>query len=354
MKRKVLMIIIAILLVGLLALGGFYLLHDKDKEKEVDSNTPKPNKKVTIIDESSNSRPIAVMIDNSEEARKVQSGLQDAYIVYEMINYIDGRTRFLALYKDKEVDKISPIRSARVYHIDYVLENDAVFVHWGFSPQAETAIKTYKINNVNGMTYGSDNELDKIGNNSYFWTANISSINKSHRRFTSTELINKAINKLNYRSTTDKNNLLKYSGNEIDMKSKDNTKEATEIKITYAKDNYIDYKYDSENKVYKRYATGIEHIDHASNNQITVKNIIAYKIKNNTISGDNSSRQELHNIGSGDAYFISNGYVSEIKWQKDCLECQTKYTYQDGSEVIMNDGNTFIQIVPINETIEIS
>ena len=30
----------------------------------------------------------------------------------------------------------------------------------------------------------------------------------------------------------------------------------------------------------------------------------------------------------------------------NCPKCSSEYTYEDGSEVVLNDGNTFIQIVP--------
>ena len=44
----------------------------------------------------------------------------------------------------------------------------------------------------------------------------------------------------------------------------------------------------------------------------------------------------------------------EIKWQKDSRSSKTIYKYLDGTDVIVNDGNTFIQIVPINSNIKIS
>ena len=40
-----------------------------------------------------------------------------------------------------------------------------------------------------------------------------------------------------------------------------------------------------------------------------------------------------------------------IKWKKDSRSSQTKYTYEDGTELKVNDGNTFIQIVPSSGSI---
>ncbi len=37
--------------------------------------------------------------------------------------------------------KIGPVRSARHYFIDYAMENDAIYTHFGQSPQAASDIK---------------------------------------------------------------------------------------------------------------------------------------------------------------------------------------------------------------------
>ncbi len=339
-----LILLVIIILVVIAVLG--IINKDNDTHQNLDnssSGNKEPVKEnISIIDVNSKSRPIAVMIDNSDEARKVQRGLQDAYLVYEIINYADGRTRFEALYKDANVAEIAPIRSARHYHLDYALENDAIFVHWGYSPLAEIQIKSLKINNINGLVYG----------NTYFWTPDISGVNVSHRRFTSIEKLQEGIEKFKYRTETDTANLLNYSLKEIDNSNASDSTKASEVTLYYAKNNYVTYKYDSAQKTYLRYVKGEEHIDNGTNKQLTVKNIIAYKIKNVTM--DSADHQDLKNIGSGDGYYITDGVARSIKWSKECRECQTKYSYLNGEEIMVNDGNTFIQIIPDSQELKIS
>lgn len=105
-----------------------------------------------IVDLSSNTRPYAVMINNHPSARQNHAGLQDAYLIYEMI-VEGGMTRYMAVFKDKDTAKIGSVRSSRHYFLDYAMENDAMYVHWGWSPQAQSDISTYGINNINGLTY---------------------------------------------------------------------------------------------------------------------------------------------------------------------------------------------------------
>ena len=106
-KHVIIIAVCAVLVIGgiiaAVALGG------KGK-----SNTPKPNnkkpepveeKKVQIVDVNSKSRPFAVMINNIAVARPLHSGLQDAYIIYEMI-VEGGITRYMALFLDQNTERI--------------------------------------------------------------------------------------------------------------------------------------------------------------------------------------------------------------------------------------------------------
>ena len=118
----------------------FYLLYEKVKKNE-------ETKKVQIVDEQSNSRPYGVVINNYPGAIKVHSGLDKAYIVYEF-PIEGGISRSLALFKDVEDVKVGTVRSARQYHIDYALENDAIFVHFGWNHPAQDKEKNLGIDYI--------------------------------------------------------------------------------------------------------------------------------------------------------------------------------------------------------------
>ena len=74
-----------------------------------------------------------------------------------------GITRMMAVFKDAKTTQIGTVRSSRPYYLDYVLENDAIYVHFGWSEEAETKINNLKINNINGLydaPFWRDNSLD--------------------------------------------------------------------------------------------------------------------------------------------------------------------------------------------------
>ena len=107
--------------------------------------------------------------------------------------------------------------------------------------------------------------------------------------------------------------------------------------------------------MYKRSVNGKEHVDYVTKKQYTFKNIITYQVSNYTLNDpENKGRQGLNNIGSGTGYFISEGYAVPINWSKSSRGAQTKYTLKDGTELVVNDGNTFIQLQPKGRSLSIS
>jgi hypothetical protein len=317
---------------------------NKKGNNVLESIIPEENKKpkLTIVDENSNSRPYAVMINNHPSARVHHAGLQDAYEIYEMI-VEGGMTRYLAVFKDQSTAKIGSVRSARPYYLDYVLENDAIYVHWGWSPQAESDISTLGINNINGLTWEG----------TYFYRDKSLNVSLEHTGFTTMDMLKSATTKMNYRNTTSKKLLLNYTTDTVDLSNKENSEKADTVVIRYSNSVEDKYTYDSTNNYYLRYINDKAHTDDITKNQYHFKNIITYQVDNDTITEDEKGRQTLYNVGSGEGYYITNGYAVKIKWSKASREAQTKYTYLDGTEINVSDGNTFIQIQPKGEDLTI-
>ena len=138
------------------------------------------------------------------------------------------------------------------------------------------------------------------------------------------------------------------------VKKLDGSSAASNISIKYSDYRTSNYIYDSENKVYLRSVNGKEQKDYVTGKQLSVKNIIVYDVKYSNIPGDTAGRQNIDNIGSGKGYFITDGYAVPITWEKKDRKSQTVYKYLDGKEIIVNDGNTFIQIMPSGQSLEIS
>lgn len=338
-NKKVLLsliIVAVIILVGLL----LFLNTKKQQNNEFDKNINKTTtKKVNIVDVNTKSRPYAIMINNVAGARKLQSGLQDAYLIYEMM-VEGGITRYLALFLDQNTERIGSIRSARHYYLDYALENDAIYVHHGYSPQARedwNALGVDRIE-VNDIATGW---RDKSASKTYEFTL-----------FSSIEKLNKGLGS----KRTERNNdlLLNYSADEVDLSQLEGAIPANKLNIKYSGNTNNNYVYDKDNKFYLRSVNNKSQDDYVTGKQLTVKNIIVYSIKYSGITGDDKGRQTIDNIGEGNGYYISNGYAIPITWSKKSRKSQTIYRYNNGQEITVNDGNTFIQIVPESGSINIT
>lgn len=345
-KAKIILAVGLLLIITILSI--ILLTIEDNSKKENKKGTKKEEikkevKKVQIIDLESNERPIAVMINNNRAVWGYQAGLQDAYITYEMI-VEGGITRMMALFKGKDTQRIASVRSSRHYYLDYVLENDAIYAHIGWSPRAQSDISSLGINAIN-----ADNSR------AFTWDNSLRSIATEHRAYTSIAKIKEAATQRGYKTTTNKKNLLNYSPDSIDLSKYEESIPANTVRIPYSNGHLTSYSYDAENKVYKRYQNNMEHKDYVTGLQYTVKNIITYKVYNYTLNdGYAGGRQDLNNIGSAEGYFISEGYAIPITWEKSSRSAQTVYKVKaTGEELVVNDGNTFIQIQPQKETLTI-
>ena len=338
---KVLITILSVLIIAAGVILAYKIIQNKNNTETI---LGEENKEIVVEEEEKtvqifqgNDRPIAVMIDNHSGAWP-QAGLNQAYMVYEII-VEGGETRLMALFKGANLEKIGPVRSARHYFIDYAMENDAIYVHFGQSPQAQSDIKKYSINDINGIAEDGTT----------FWR--VKDKYAPHNAVTSTEKLLKSAQNKKYRTTSDETSVLNYVTDEVNL---ENGEPATEVIIPHSQLQDVEYYYDEENKVYERYAREEEQVDWDTEKTVTVKNIIITYCDNYTLSDtENKGRQGLKNIGTFDGYYITNGRAIPIKCIKEARDEKTIYQDLEGNVIKVNDGNTFVHICPTNRKVEI-
>ena len=69
---------------------------------------------------------------------------------------------------------------------------------------------------------------------------------------------------------------------------------------------------------------------------------------------DDNYYWDLNNTGKGSGYYITNGYAVPITWQKDSRSSKTIYKYEDGTEISVNDGLTWIALQTTKKTLSIN
>ncbi len=283
-------------------------------------------------------RPYAVMIDNQGERCLPQGGLSKAQVIYEII-VEGGLTRLMPLFWGVSPEMIGPVRSSRHYFLDYALEHDAIYVHFGWSIRALNDLRKFKVNNIDGYTNAG----------SVFWDLTKDPSNWQDT-YTSMEKLDKFTKDKEYRTNSEKDLVFEYNQA---IAVPENGSRAEKINIRYSSGYSCGYEYDSQVKKYMRFKEGKPQTERLDGEQLAASNIIIQYVKNYTIEGDDAGRQELETVGSGKGYYITAGKCQEIKWSKSSRTEQTKYTYLDGSTVKLNPGQTWIQIVPLRAKIEI-
>ena len=220
--------------------------------------------------------------------------------------------------------------------MDYALESDAIYAHYGWSTYAKNDISSLGVNNINGLyDYG------------YYRNYNIAA---PHNVFTSISDLTSVASKKGYRVTSENYELLNYTPDIIDLSSYEGVLTANNVSVTYSY-NVRSYTYDAVNKYYLRYMNNSPHTDRDSKEQYHYKNIIIMKVSNKTL--DSYGRQDLDTVGTFEGYYLTNGYAIPIIGVKETRNGKTHYYYKN-EEIEVSDGNTMIQIVPINSNITIS
>ena len=296
---------------------------------------------------SGNDRPIAFMIDNNTNAQP-QASINSTYMVYEII-VEGGETRLMALFKGTNADEVGPIRSARHYFLDYAMENDAIYAHLGMSPQAEKDFGVFDIEHINGQIYDTGRARTE---SSLFWRE--SHKRAPHNAYTNTESILQIANDNGWRTSSNKESVLNYVSEEVFLNSEDSIT-ANTVTIPYSEGHDVEYIYDEATKRYTRYSKDEKMTDEVTGEDVTTKNIIITFARNYTLNdGENKGRQDVVTTGSLDGYYITNGKAIKIKCNKDNRTEQTEYVDLQGNEIRVNDGNTWVNVCPIDADVTIS
>lgn len=280
-------------------------------------------------EEKNEARPVMVLIENSPAARP-QSGLDSADIVYEVL--AEGEiTRFLAVYQSESPETIGPVRSIRPYMVEIGDGLDALIVHAGWSQEAMNMLSERRLPH-----------FDEIyGDGAYYWRSE--DRKAPHNLYTSIELIRKGADNKSYRKNwNDPGFKFVEQGERPEIEGDS----AAKININYIGGYFVDYHYDVENDVFERHMLGEPHVDPETENVLHAANVIVAKTSHRIV--DNIGRRHINVEGSGEGYLFQQGKARKIAWQHH--QGALRVT-QDGEEIPLLPGKTWIHYIPLNSTV---
>lgn len=293
-------------------------------------------------------RPLAVMVENHVESRP-QSGLSAADIIYEAIAE-GGITRFAAIYLCNLSDvQVGPVRSARTYFLDWVLEYDALYAHVGGANTPGPAdalgqILKYGIKDLNQFGIGFPTfwrDYQRLGR----------PVATEHTMYSTTKKLWEVGVKRGWTAQDGKGK--KWDDNFISWKFKDDQPSSTlaDIKVDFweGQDNYrVEWVYEESCSCYKRKHQGVEQIDLNNKKPLTVKNIVVqFQRESNANDGYENNVHLLYGtLGKGKALIFQDGKVIEGQWTKVSRLARSRYFDKSGKEISFNRGQIWIQTVP--------
>lgn len=345
MNKKIKCQIFSILLILLISfsLGGCGCSKQKNADNK-NNNTSEQTISKDInnltglkIDESkSNLRPVCVMTNNMKKAQPL-SGVFDADIVYECLNE-GGITRIMSVFKDIEsVKNIGSVRSARPYYINLAKGLNGIYVHLGGSSPAYSLLKS-----------GYIDEIDLILGK-YMWRdeSRRKNLGLEHSAFTSGEKLSQGIAEKGFSKTLDNN--YKYNPYFSDDSQVLNGNPAKKLTVKFSGYKSTIFNYDEKTQEYLVSQFDKPQMDANKSIQNSKKNVIVLRAK--TQNFENTELLDINLLGSGEGYYMSQGKIIDIIWNRENENTSFSYKTKDGKDLSLLKGKFYICIVTPNTTV---
>ena len=324
-----------------------------------------------LSDASLKNSPIyCVQVPNGTDGARPQAGLDEAGVIFEAIAEA-GITRFAAIFQNPTSAVTGPIRSLRLYYLEWDTPFDCTIVHAGGADDALSAVSSGGYSDLsedyNYMyrgTYGT-----RLWNNLFTNPANLarfsnnsgktSSSAQGFTRMTPEEsnksrIDNLVAEKLSITTPTDKN-------------TSELTPKVTNINLNFGSSAIfnVNYEYDANSNTYRRnYGIGPHQIYTCPDEDLGERNpedvcelttmspsTIVAMIVSERRASDNY-HEDITTIGSGDAYIFQNGTAVQGKWNKQSRNDQIKFTDSEGNEIKLAPGQTFVSAIPNYGSVE--
>lgn len=377
-KKKIIIAVIAVLVVGALVYSVFY--RDAIRKKRAtqiasDNSEISDSKKsgplnlenvspITGIEcDNWNKRPVAVMQPADIQARPA-AGFSEADMVIEMPAYTSSVTRLMGVYICNLPKDIGAIRSSRHDYVALAKGLDAVFIHWGGSHFALDLLKKGVIDNYDCMTGNycarwevsgkmrledtghitKENVLAMIKDKGYKSEGNFSGY--AHQEEASLEQrpsgghLRVAFKKpydasYDYDKTT--NSYLRTWGDEVDVDKNNGARIAPKnIVVMFASSSQITTEQDYKGKGLSDPWEEVEEIKKTGAESISGR-------YNNVQIGD----PWYDETDSGEAFYYFNGKEYRGTWKKDKSKLESKLMFYDenGEEIMFVPGQIWVEIL---------
>lgn len=293
-----------------------------------------------ITEELLTRRPVAIMINNLNKAQTVQTGLNDAQLIFE--TYVEGGiTRLMAVYEDiGSVGQIGTVRSARYPFVDLALSLQAIYVHNG----EDTTYCGPHITQTGIL------DFDLIGGLGKYSFRETNGLAYEHTLYTSGSKLAEGFGVKKWDKALDE-----ARKPFVQFRTGNDTQTATDgvcisVTVPFSGSYVTQFKYNSATQRYVRYFKDTLRQDYKTGEDVTVKNV--FVLQTDQRKYPDNYHVEVDLIG-GDGLYISNGVCEAIKWSKGDANDPLVITKLDGSTFAANPGNSWICLVDKDRSVTV-
>ena len=325
-----------------------------------------------ISDESLNSSPVFCMqTPNGLDGGRPQAGIDEAAVIFEAIAEA-GITRFAAIYQNPQSAIFGPVRSLRIYYLNWDTPFDCTITHAGGAYDALVAVRNggYKDLTEN-YTYMYRGTIGTRRWNNLFTTSTYL------RQFAENNGYNTSNPKGFLRLTPEQANNQRIetnASNKLDILAASTASTETfaaKVSDISFRFGYMDsfnpkYHYNESTNSYDRsYANGDSHDyykcpteDLGEKNPEAVcelkqlsPSVVIAMIVQEGLASDNY-HEAIETMGAGEAHIFQNGTAIKGTWKKASKEEQIQFFDESGKEIALIPGQVLISAIPQYGSVE--
>lgn len=275
-------------------------------------------------------RPIAVMVDDHWAARP-QSGFTEASVVWQAPAE-GGIPRYMMVFAEGDPTSVGPVRSGRLYFVQWAAEWRAVYVHVGGSPQALAALRGQ---GQGQLVY----DADQYNWGAYLWRA--ADRAAPHNVYSDGRRLRALAARVGAEPLEAAEPVWRFGpAADLDLRPA-----GARLETAY-RYGAFSYRYDRPSNTWRRYVNGEVQRDRASERIVAPQNVVVMEVGFHLLGANQHGRLEAETIGSGRAWIATNGTIVRGTWEKASAASPTQFFDRAGEPVTLTRGQTFIQVVP--------
>ena len=300
-------------------------------------------------------KPITIVVNNVYAAMP-QRGVSQADAIFEYETE-GGISRLLCVFADvNTIPEIGSLRSARIVTANLSAGINAIFVHFGREARVVSYFSSNDIVHIDGnyLCAGKYNSSDyedgyvDLPGNTFFWRDKTWSSERAieHTAVSDGIHIKEA---LEYKGIdlADEDGIVNMLFNFAPDNSKDilnATETCSSINVYFSASNDDAYfEYNPGDNLYYKSQYGSPQIDENNGEQIAVRNVFVLYVR--VALADDGYRTDYFFEEGGSGYYLCDGKIINVTWTKDGVHDPIKVFNEDGEEVEVNRGKSYICLV---------